>query len=338
MSTRLKEQCMRLLTLPAFNAIASSLLPRSLPVFTLHRSAIANHPVSGIEPEYLRRCLRYLKSRGYYFARADEVIAAIKGEKNLPARSVSFCLDDGYLDQAQALCKVFIEEQCPATLFVIADLVDGIDWPWDDKIAYMIYHTKKQSLTVTIAANGLKLVLNTDQNRRQSRHKVIDACKRLNSKQLNQAMTTLATALEITPPAQPPAQFQPISWDDARQLSTQGIAIGPHTCSHRILSQLDDQQSEQEITQSWQRVLQQLPNASKIFCYPTGRKQDFGEREQLLLQKHGFDGGFSSIAKPVILGRDNNEFAISRMHLPKKFSSFIRYSSWLEVLREKLSR
>jgi len=89
----------------------------------------------------------------------------------------------------------------------------------------------------------------------------------------------LADIAAVQLPENPPSDYRPITWTQARQLESDVVSFAPHSVTHNILSRLDDSRLEAEIKHSWQTISAELENPLKVFCYPTGRQEDYGQRE-----------------------------------------------------------
>jgi peptidoglycan/xylan/chitin deacetylase (PgdA/CDA1 family) len=60
------------------------------------------------------------------------------------------------------------------------------------------------------------------------------------------------------------------SWDQVRELAAAGVAIGSHTRHHRLLSQLDPEERDEELAGSLADLRERLPGALEVIAYPNG--------------------------------------------------------------------
>lgn len=65
-------------------------------------------------------------------------------------------------------------------------------------------------------------------------------------------------------------ELRPISWTDARDLTSRGWEIGSHTCSHPHLTTLDDATLERELLESRQACEEHLSVPCRSIAYPYG--------------------------------------------------------------------
>ena len=127
-----------------------------------------------------------------------------------------------------------------------------------------------------------------------------------------------------------------MNWDMARALEDKGVRFAPHSISHQTLSRLDESPLQREILGSWQVLQKELDNPLKVFCYPTGRRIDYGQREIDLLKREGFLGAVST---DTGAGRPREPhvrrlFTLPRLSLPHIMEDFIQYCSWMEYIKQ----
>ena len=85
-----------------------------------------------------------------------------------------------------------------------------------------------------------------------------------------------------------------LTWEQVRQMQASGlVAFGSHTCSHRRLRSLSDEEIVKEITQSKQILEEKLGRPVYSFCYPYGAG-GFDKRVRPQVFKAGFILDFST--------------------------------------------
>lgn len=318
--------------------VASYFMGYGVPVFMLHRmvSAHFNNP-GGVSEDFLRACLKYLKNNRYHFLSLETLILALTRDEPLPPRSVVFTMDDGYLDQAEIALPVFEEFGCPITFFIITGMLDQNFWPWDAKVAWIARATKKTSLTIKLDGNPVNFQLDNPDSERLSRRAIQDHLKSVDARRIPGIIDQLAATAGVAIPQQPPDEFMPMSWALARQYESDLVRFAPHSDSHNILSRLDEKSLERELKDSWQKISSELDNPVKVFCYPTGRQEDYGSREIEALNRLGYIGAVSTTAASVDLSDHSRQqlFSLPRYSLPSTIGDFIQCCSWIEFIRNK---
>jgi Polysaccharide deacetylase len=161
--------------------------------------------------------------------------------------------------------------------------------------------------------------------------------KEMDAELIHEDICKLARAAGTPVPDTAPPDYQPLNWEMARELEKKGIRFAPHSMTHRILSKLGRDAVESEIRGSWETMTSHLVRPLKVFCYPTGRRLDFGPREIDILKKEGFLGAVSTIPGYVTNSMSPHEqlFSLPRFELPESMTYFMQYCSWIEYARWK---
>jgi Polysaccharide deacetylase. len=319
------------------NRLTSSLAGQCVTIYTLHRAAMPSHPHLGTDPALLDKALHELRENGFTFISLEDVIKAGVDGAPLPEKAICFTLDDGYSDQADLLTPILLRHGAKPTFFVITDMLDGISWPWDEKITYVLEETQKDEIPnpfMHFHGHQKILPLGTAKDKTKARRYLQVTAKELPQRKVQSFLEQLAMYNEVVIPCKPPAPYQAMTWDDARKLEAEGAYFAPHSCDHSIFSRLTTEESEYQIKQSWSRLENELRKPVKIFCYPTGRLQDFTVEQMHYLEKQGFLGAVSFVSKPCKIRTIPNElFKLPRIALPNKLSTIKRYASWIERVR-----
>ena len=327
----------RLANIDSLERLTTLLFGQSVTIFTLHRAKLTSHPHAGTDPTFLDSTLENLQSNGFSFVSLEEVILAGLHGKVLPQKAACFTLDDGYADQADILLPIFIKHRAKPTFFIITDMLDGTSWPWDEKITYALEATKKSDIPNPFShlhKSQATLLVDTKAKKTTARRYLQAAAKEISKDSVAAFLEELAHSCAVTIPETPPTPYQPMTWERARELESQGAFFAPHSCDHSIFSRLTKEESEYQINQSWQRLESELHNPVKIFCYPTGRLQDFTAEHMHFLEKQKFLGAVSFVSKPCKITKIPEErFKLPRIALPNTLSAVKRYASWIEKIR-----
>jgi len=319
-------------------SIADRLSGDGIPIFMAHRFSPTPAP-DRHSPEFLRRCLRFLKDKGYSFVSLEDISMSLRGRKALPPRSVAFSMDDGFIDQAELAAPVFIEFNCPVTVFLITGMLDGRLWPWDDQVAHLVNMTRKTLLAPDFMGNMQPLPLSSQMEKSLAIRTIRNFIKSTSGNNIPGIIQSLSELTEVGITCSPPDNYRPMTWDMARKLEKSGIRFAPHTTSHRILSRLSDMESKNEITESRLRLAEELSSPANIFCYPTGRTADYGKREIDFVRDAGYSGAVTTTPTYVDPKNmpDDYIYRLPRFGLPGSFVDFMQYSTWIERAKTRIS-
>jgi peptidoglycan/xylan/chitin deacetylase (PgdA/CDA1 family) len=249
---------------------------------------------------------------------------------------VAFSLDDGYFDQVDIAGEIFHQFDCPSTVFLITDFIDGRLWPWDQQLVYIAGAARIKQFSITIGGRVHALNL----NHRFAYRDAIDLVRKHAPDDAYTVAQQIAAAAQVELPATPPQEYRPTTWESVRNMEKKGMQFGAHSLSHRLIAGLNDVELEHEIKQSVARVREECSRPANIFCYPLGKNGEFDQRGIAHLKALDMLGAFSAepgfLTTPGIRRDQNNRFAIPRMTIPEDFNQFKLSVSWAQYLRESL--
>jgi hypothetical protein len=104
-----------------------------------------------------------------------------------------------------------------------------------------------------------------------------EAAKRLPNADRLQLLAGLPSQLQVALPREAPPEYEPLLWEEVREMADGGMEFGAHTRTHPVLSRaLSAGELTDEIGGSKRQIEQQLGRAVHHFCYPNGSNEDFG--------------------------------------------------------------
>ncbi len=292
LSTTLKAVLLRPLELPGVSKMLSSLTDTQTTIFMCHRFSVPELGVIGHDGAVLRRCLAHLRKRRYDLLSLQELFRSLHDGTPLK-RAIAFTIDDGYFDHGQIAAPIFAEFDCPVTTFVATGYIDGKSWYWWDNLTYVFERTRRTELLARLGDRQIVYRLDSPRARSAGSKDLSLRCQDASEADRLACILETSREAEVELPAKPPAQFAPLSWEAARSLEKGGMTFGPHTVTHPVLSTTSDEQAEFEITESWRRLSAEVGQPVPVFCYPSGRARDFGEREMGIVRRMGLLGAVS---------------------------------------------
>jgi peptidoglycan/xylan/chitin deacetylase (PgdA/CDA1 family) len=310
-------------------------------ILMLHRFAVPDVGVEGIEPAGLRRTLDYLRRQGYALLGLPEVFDRLAGRGDPLRRAVAFTIDDGYFDQVDVAAPVFADFDCPVTTFVCTGFADRRLWMWWDKIEWIFERTDRRRLEVDLGqAPPLVYEWSDAASRRRAQSDFTEACKRVSDADKHTGIARLALSAEVTLPELAPDRYRPLDWDGLRKAEDLGMRFAPHTVTHPVLARTSDAQSAREIEGSKTRLAQEARSPQDVFCYPNGQRGDFGAREYATLRKLGFQGsvvGWSGYGEPGHFAADDDQrFQVNRFSYSNDLQDITQCVTGFERLKAML--
>lgn len=309
-------------------------------IYMVHRAHSKDGSYVGLSPDLLDKYLTYAKQNNFEFASVDELVDdAINNRKPLKNK-ICFTLDDGYEDQALELVPVLLKHNAKPTLFVLPDVIDGIIWPWDAKISYLFSTTTLlNQIPISFNQADFLLDMSSPESRVKSRRKIVQFAKTLKRPDVLALIEKLSGALQCELPSIAPEKYRAVSWDQLRHYEALGLNIGSHACSHFLFNSLEENEVSQELAKSILRLKMELKKPSNVFCYPSGTKKDYSTIHTELVKNSGYKAAVSANpGNSSLLDIKHDLFNITRHGIPQSLNEYIRYSSWVEVIRTKLSK
>jgi peptidoglycan/xylan/chitin deacetylase (PgdA/CDA1 family) len=297
-------------------ALWTPLLGNRIPVFALHRFAAPELGIGGHDPRVLRAMLERLRRDRYALLGLGDALRYLLTDTAPPARSVVFTIDDGYTDLSLVAAELFLEYDCPVTVFVTTGFVDGQLWPWWDQIEFVCLHARVPAFQDVPGGPRLRLPLGGAAERQHASRTLSAYAKRLREEEKRGFIEHLALEAKVKLPTHAPAAYRAMSWSDARTLERRGFSFAPHSVSHPILSRLDEAQARAEIRDSWRSLVAELSRPVPVFAYPNGGSDDHGPREYRLLAELGLSAAVT-MSKGYACGTALTRTPHARFQIPR---------------------
>jgi peptidoglycan/xylan/chitin deacetylase (PgdA/CDA1 family) len=108
-----------------------------------------------------------------------------------------------------------------------------------------------------------------------------------------------------------PDELATLRWDEVRALAEDGVEIGSHTASHPRLTQLDDAELHRELSESRERITDELGRPCRFLAYPYG---DEDRRVRAAARQAGYEAAFALPGPTVPM----DAFGIPRLGIWRK--------------------
>jgi peptidoglycan/xylan/chitin deacetylase (PgdA/CDA1 family) len=277
--------------------------------------------------------LDYLASR-YSVVPVSEIAARVRRGEALPRGAAAITIDDGYRDAHAVAFPLLRERNLPATLYVATGFLDGACWLWTDKMRYTLARTTKLQFDEIVGGESLRLSLDGEASRRAAASRVNSALKKMKDEEKETTITRLAATLGVELPERPPAEFAPLSWDEAREMDAAGVEIASHTITHPILTRVGDEHLRRELVGSKARLEVVLGRAVENFCYPDG---GFDARVRAEAERAGYSCAVTT-AHALVEAGGGDPLALARIPAQPQLARFVRDTCGLDQTRARLSR
>jgi peptidoglycan/xylan/chitin deacetylase (PgdA/CDA1 family) len=305
-----------------------------VPVFMFHRFRTPDDRVVGHDPALVVMALDYLRTRGFQVMTIDDVLQG-QIDQTLPRQVVAFTMDDGYREQGVIGAEIFLAHECPVTIYLATGAIDGQYWPMEAKVAYLFSQVKQEfSLSlrgreVIVPANPADIAV--------ARRRLVNELKDYPLHQTNLQVEALAMRLGVELAESPPPEYRSLTWAEVSNLEARGVSFGGHTVRHATLSAETDEVSWREIEACTRTLAARVRRPSKVFCYPTGRSRDYGDREVAYLKELGYLGAASAEPGYCAIDNDaNSHFNIRRFSFPDNLLDFKDIVLQLPRLRQRI--
>jgi peptidoglycan/xylan/chitin deacetylase (PgdA/CDA1 family) len=247
--------------------------------------------------------IAYLKRR-LSLVTLEEALAFIDGSEKEKTRRcrVLITFDDGYLDNYEIAYPILRSHGAQGVFFLATNMVGSCELPWWDRIAYLVRTARKSQFSLRYPA---ELAVDLDKNGlEKSLIAILKLYKRPDNSDFDRFMQELAEAAGGEKP--PGAIRRFLDWDEAREMIVGGMAIGSHTHSHTVLSQLEPEQQCEELSKSRAIIKEHLGIEADTIAYPVGGKSSFTDQTQRLTQEAGYRSAFSFYGGTNLLGKTNS--------------------------------
>jgi peptidoglycan/xylan/chitin deacetylase (PgdA/CDA1 family) len=228
-------------------------------------------------------------ARHYRMVSMSEVASAMESGRPLPPYACAVTVDDGFRDFLEVAWPVLAEYGIRPTVYVVTDFLDGRLWLWGDRVKFAFQRTPLQFAELPAAGRRLRFDLSSPELRAKAAFEVKEELKRAANEERSAWLAEMPRLLDVAIPETPPAEFQPLRWDEVRQLAAQGVEFGAHTRTHPILSSVHSGNDLVEEIEGSKRILEErLDRPAAHFCYPNGRWSDIGDKAAEIVRRSGF--------------------------------------------------
>lgn len=298
-------------------------------ILTYHRILSDQDLVTGVVQSGMYVRLGVFEQHMRYLRERFQIVSFVELLDRWAASSwepgVSYCVvsfDDGWLDNYRNAFPVLKQLQVPATIFLPTDFIGTSRWFWPEQLGYLIRASigvgpakqnafRDELRKVVPDAGGVKRRWNVA----DSYDDIIESCKALSSDEIDALIQLLCARLEV----ELPTSRVLLSWNEVREMAEAGVHFGSHSCSHRLLTMLQDEEVVMEAARSFRCLKERGVSPVPVFCYPNG---DYDPRVQSLVSRAGYRAA-TSVVEGLESKMPADLFALKRISLHDDLSSTV---------------
>jgi peptidoglycan/xylan/chitin deacetylase (PgdA/CDA1 family) len=255
-------------------AIGRRITRRRLRILCYHGLSVGDQhefsPILFMQPRTFERRMRLLVEKGW------RVVDLATGVRELaagivPDRTVVVTIDDGWVSTLTAAAPILERHKIPATVYVTTYYAQRRADVFNVAVYYMLWKTRRSSVTLATGHSGLDGVYDLTQNRNSvGQGWIAFAEKNLSWEQRQELLPRLAEALGLSSSETlTEDRFRIVDREQVRRMSDSGLDVQLHTHRHRLPSESFEALEAEVLTNK--RLLDEWTGKSCThFCYPSG--------------------------------------------------------------------
>ncbi len=267
--------------------------------------------ILAITGTFLDEVIRYLVDEKFDLVSLGEAVARIK-QGDTSSRFAAFSIDDGYKDNFDHAWPVFKKYDCPFTVFVTTDIIDGKACLWWLILEQAIRENDRIEIILENRLVGFD-TSSIDAKKHCWDH-IYWSLRGGNEIELRHTVAQLAQRYHIDTNAL--CRKLAMTWDDVRKLNQDDlVTIGAHTISHPSLKELSRLDVCYEMAESRDRITKEIDEKPAFFCYPYGDETTAGQREFSLAKEVGFEAAVTTRKGMIYPEHRDHLYALPRVSL-----------------------
>ena len=243
--------------------------------------------------EKFKQQLEFLRMH-YVPVSLTEVNAAIRGESTLPERAVLITFDDGLKNNYSVAFPLLQQLDMPAAIFLTVGLIGSEEILWFDELYFLLQEAAVLGINPYMLDAEACNLLKSGQVW-ESYLITVETLKRVGLAARMEQMENFRSEVPLDR-QRLLHDFGLLGWDEVLTMHRSGqVEFGIHTTSHRIISELADDEWEGEIVVPKIFLEKELGAEATAFCFPNGKPLvDFRLDQLASLQRAGYSCAFTT--------------------------------------------
>jgi peptidoglycan/xylan/chitin deacetylase (PgdA/CDA1 family) len=299
---------------------------------------IAHDPDPEVECEHLPlagfRQLLDLLRRSFRVISLCELVDAIRTGQSPPARSVVITFDDGYANNAEVAAEELARRRLPWSAFLPAQLVESRAYQWIDDVRLLIHRGDQKRVILSDESGRHTLELSTSALRRSAVQRVHEVCRYVPDEIRRERLAGLYGAYsddQMASLRDRYRSFAPMSWDQARQLKSDGVEVASHSLTHTALGPQTPAAIRREVFGARDLLVSRLGSDSTNFSYPFGRLASLSRETEAVLREAGYNSALT-LEQDCVRCREVNLLQCPRLIVSPAVGRMV-FSLWQRFLR-----
>jgi peptidoglycan/xylan/chitin deacetylase (PgdA/CDA1 family) len=250
-----------------------------------HAWRVRNYTRKHVDQDRFRAVLAALTKAGGVPVGMDDVLRAWESGGALPPRAFVVTFDDGFANNLEVAAPILADMRIPATFYVTTGFIEENRMSWVDRAETALEDAAPGRLTLPwgerrFSDDAGKIAVLAEMRT------MIKSDRRLDGDEIA-TLVQRSVGLEPTFSGDGPLDRK-LTWAETRALAqTEGFLVAGHSHTHAILSHLDSDALEREISLSLALLAEKAGVRNRHYAYPEGLTQHYSPAVIQMLQAYG---------------------------------------------------
>ncbi len=233
----------------------------------------------------------------------------VKNGRKLAWNSLIITFDDGYEDNYTEAFQIMRKHNIPWTIFIATDMIgkQEITW-WDRLFAFFttLIRVNHENNNIEMSSELLEVFKKFEKNASQ----FFLILNSWGQNRIERLIFELEKLIDMAEDVYLKNRF--LDWNQVNAMANFGVEIGSHTCSHQILTTLEEDDMRREFLESKNTIENKINKRVTAVSYPAGK---FSEKIKNITDEAGYKFAVTQIKG--VNGLDDR-YALKRINIWEK--------------------